>query len=90
MPGTIIAGNTQVEGNLNVWTSTTITSGGLVSASEFRDYNYSGSKALVSDANKSLVESTTTSTQIGYLSTTSAFQVIQIGISPLYPYYICH
>lgn len=68
----IIAENTQIEGSLEIWTSATITSGGIVSAADFRDYNFSGSKALVSDSNKSIVESSVTSTQIGYLSNTSA------------------
>jgi hypothetical protein len=65
-------GSTQVDGNFSVWTSATITSAGVVSAADFRDYSFSGSKALISDSNKSIVESNVTSAQIGYLSTTSA------------------
>ena len=68
----IIPESSKVYGSLDIWTSATITSSGIVSASDFRDYNFVGSRALVSDANKSIVESTVTSTQIGYLSTTSA------------------
>lgn len=72
MSGTIIGGNTQIEGQLNIWTSAAITSAGLVSASDFRDYTFSGSRALISDASKNIAESIVTSAQIGYLSTTSA------------------
>jgi len=68
----IIPESTKIYGNLEIWTSATITSGGIVSAADFRDYNFVGSRALVSDSNKSIVESSVTSTQIGYLSTTSA------------------
>jgi len=68
----IIGENTQIDGSLEIWTSATITSSGIVSANTFRDYNYSGGLALVSNTNKDIVESSVTSAQINYLNTTSA------------------
>jgi len=82
MAGAIIAGPLQVEGNLNVWTSSVITSSGIVSATEFRDYTFSGSKILVSDASKSVAESSVASSQVTYLTNVSAD--IQTQISNIY------
>lgn len=45
MPGTIIGGNLQIEGNLNIWTSASISSGGNISATSlsanYIDFNTS-------------------------------------------------
>jgi len=79
MAGAIIAGPLQVEGNLNVWTSSVITSSGLISAAELRDYTFSGSKILVSDASKSVAESSVASSQVTYLTNVSADIQTQIN-----------
>lgn len=79
MPGTIIGESLQVNGNLNIWTSATITSSGIVSANTFRDYNYTGGFALVSNTNKDIVETVITSAELNYLDTVSANIQTQLG-----------
>lgn len=76
-----IKNNLNIDGNLTVrGTSATITSAGnaqfqSISATALYDTNFVGAKALISNADKSLGESSVTSSELGYVSgVTSSIQ----------------
>jgi len=70
-----------VGGNINVRDILLITSAGVVSASDYVNYNFSGSKALVSNNAKQITESPITSAELFYLSGVSANIQTQINTS---------
>lgn len=90
--GTLLPGNNYINSNSSVplifaantaevwrYTSTAITSLVPITATIFVGTSLTASTALVSDASKNIVSSATTSTQIGYLSTTTSDVQIQLN-----------
>lgn len=58
-----------------------------ITASSYTDNNFAGNKALVSDTNKKIEESTTTSTELGYLSGTTSNIQTQLNNRALLQYF---
>lgn len=88
----LLAGNNYINSNSSVpilfcmnttevwrFTSSAITSLVPITATVFTGTSLTASTALVSDSSKNIISSTTTSTQIGYLSTTTSDIQIQMN-----------